>query len=205
MVRQQRAVRTRNALIESAAELFDRDGFEVSSLSTISARAGVSNGALHFHFSNKAALADAVWEAAAERLRGITEQPPATHPLQSLIDATHELCRSLDDDVVLRAGFELCHNKSRTLGDGEETLRLNWQRWVEDILVRADTQGALARDVTARDAAAMVTAATVGLQVLRAQNSHWVSHHTVTRFWSLLLPRLIEPSSHPELVVAGSV
>jgi AcrR family transcriptional regulator len=72
MAQQERAVRTRNALIESAAELFCKDGFDVVSLSTISTRAGVSNGALHFHFASKAALASAVWEAAAQRLRRIT-------------------------------------------------------------------------------------------------------------------------------------
>lgn len=40
MAKQDRAVRTRNALIESAAELFDRDGYEHASLSTISTQAG---------------------------------------------------------------------------------------------------------------------------------------------------------------------
>ncbi|MCX4906285.1 TetR/AcrR family transcriptional regulator [Streptomyces sp. NBC_00878] len=74
MAQQERAVRTRNALIKSAAELFCKDGFDVVSLSTISARAGVSNGALHFHFASKAALASGVWEAAAQRLRRITAE-----------------------------------------------------------------------------------------------------------------------------------
>ena len=55
MVKQERALRTREALIESAAEVFDREGFSVASLTAISSRAGVSNGALHFHFASKAA------------------------------------------------------------------------------------------------------------------------------------------------------
>ncbi|MGI5348325.1 ScbR family autoregulator-binding transcription factor [Streptomyces sp. CA-250714] len=201
MARQERAVRTRNALIESAAELFDRDGFEVASLTTISARAGVSNGALHFHFSNKAALADAVWEAAAQRLRRITARRTA-HPLQCLIDATHALCRGLGNDAVLRAGFELCHAQQKTRGD--ETLRESWQRWVEDVLAQADAEGALVPDVTARDAAATVVAATMGFETLSGQDNRWLSHHTVTRFWTLLLPRLAEESIRETLVVGGS-
>ncbi|WP_159062215.1 TetR family transcriptional regulator, partial [Streptomyces caniscabiei] len=67
MAKQERAVRTRENLIRSAAEVFDREGYAVASITTISARAGVSNGALHFHFASKAALAEAVAEAAALR------------------------------------------------------------------------------------------------------------------------------------------
>ena len=118
MAQQERAVRTRNALIESAAELFSKDGFDVVTLSTISARAGVSNGALHFHFASKAALAAAVWEAAAQRLRQITVEgraggggagmgeggsAEAGGALQVLVDATHALLRGLRHDVILRA------------------------------------------------------------------------------------------------------
>ena len=75
MAKQERAVRTREKLIRSAAEVFDREGYAVASITTISARAGVSNGALHFHFASKAALAEAVAEAAALRLRHLVDRP----------------------------------------------------------------------------------------------------------------------------------
>ncbi|MFG2313276.1 TetR family transcriptional regulator [Streptomyces sp. NPDC048566] len=71
MTRQERAVRTREALIEAAARLFDQDGYEVTSLAAVTALAGVSAGALYFHFATKADLADAVVEAAMARLRSI--------------------------------------------------------------------------------------------------------------------------------------
>lgn len=73
MAKQERAVRTRESLIRSAAETFYREGFAVASLSVISAQAGVSSGALHFHFASKAALADAVETAALDRLRIIAQ------------------------------------------------------------------------------------------------------------------------------------
>ncbi|WP_442813919.1 TetR family transcriptional regulator [Streptomyces sp. NBC_00151] len=69
MAEQERAVRTRERLIGSAAETFCREGFAAASLCVISAQAGVSSGALHFHFAGKAALADAVESAALDRLR----------------------------------------------------------------------------------------------------------------------------------------
>ncbi|MGH4033328.1 ScbR family autoregulator-binding transcription factor [Actinomycetota bacterium Odt1-20B] len=201
MARQERAVRTRNALIESAAELFDRDGFEVASLATISARAGVSNGALHFHFSSKAALADAVGSAAAERLGRIVAQE-TKDALQMLIDATHDLIRGLSQDVVLRAGFDLSDNLEHS-GPGDDLRRI-WQSWVEGILERAAREGRLASGVSAEDVVTAVVAATVGFETLGSQDERWLSHGTLTRFWALMLPRLVESSSLDVLVAAGS-
>ncbi|MFG2840178.1 TetR family transcriptional regulator [Streptomyces zaomyceticus] len=76
MTKQERAVRTRAAVLRSAAEIFDTDGFVSASLSAISQRAGVSNGALHFHFANKGALAEAIEKAAEQRLWRITGPAP---------------------------------------------------------------------------------------------------------------------------------
>lgn len=78
MTRQERAVRTREALIEAAADLFDRDGQEVTSLAAVTAKAQVSAGALYFHFATKADLADAVTRTALSRLRQITGAPATT-------------------------------------------------------------------------------------------------------------------------------
>ncbi|WP_149824892.1 ScbR family autoregulator-binding transcription factor [Streptomyces tailanensis] len=192
MAKQERAVRTRNALIESAAELFDRDGFETASLSMISARAGVSSGALHFHFASKADLADAVGHAAALRLDRITARE-ADDTLQSLIDATYALVAALGRDAVLRAGFGLSDGVGRErAGAG---VRQVWQEWVEGVLVRAAAEGALARGVSAEDAAAVVVAATAGLESLGRHDPRWFSPDSLTRFWRLLLPRLARTSN----------
>lgn len=115
MVKQERAARTRQALIQAAAEVFAEEGFVTASLSTISKRAGVSNGALHFHFANKGMLADAVEAEAAKAVRLITEAARAWQgdSLQAVVDATHELMRSLAHDTVVRGGFELAGDSTR--------------------------------------------------------------------------------------------
>ncbi len=69
MVKQERALRTRRALIHAGAQAFADEGFTAASLTAISRAAGVSNGALHFHFENKMALARAVEEEALAALR----------------------------------------------------------------------------------------------------------------------------------------
>ncbi|MFF6995739.1 ScbR family autoregulator-binding transcription factor [Streptomyces sp. NPDC008313] len=204
MAKQERALRTRNALIESAAELFTRDGYETVPLSAISARAGVSNGALHFHFASKAALAGAVGGAAVLRFGRITaaQRPPgAGGSLQTLIDVSHVLLHALGHDVVLRAGFDLCDGQERCGAD--ENLRRRWQQWVEESLVRAEREGLLARGVAARDVVTVVVAATVGLATLGARDIRWMSPSRLTRFWVLLLPGLARPAALGVLEASG--
>lgn len=192
MAKQERALRTREALVKSAAEVFDREGFRVASLTTISNRAGVSNGALHFHFVSKAALAEAVEEAAGHRLDHITRRATGgPNALQCLVDATHDLARGLREDVVLRAGFGLSSDLS--YGGGQD-LRLEWRRWVEGTLKRADGEGALTENLPAQDVMLAVVAATVGFEVLGTRDAAWLSYRTLTRFWQLLLPRLAPPT-----------
>ncbi|MFD0367786.1 ScbR family autoregulator-binding transcription factor [Streptomyces sp. NPDC059071] len=200
MAKQERAIRTRNALVESAAALFDRDGFEVASLATISARAGVSSGALHFHFPSKVALADAVVAAAGDRLVRITREREAL-PLQSLIDASHELVQGLRSDPVLRAGFALsaCPERTRTARD----LRRVWREWVESVVVRAERAGLLAPDVTAPDVAAAVVAVAAGHEALGHQDPRWLERAPLTRFWTFLLPRVVGAARVGLFVASG--
>ncbi|MEU6862366.1 ScbR family autoregulator-binding transcription factor [Streptomyces sp. NPDC046876] len=203
MAKQERAVRTRDALIGSAAEIFDREGYTVASLTAISSLAGVSNGALHFHFASKAALADAVEAAALLRLADVTgdAHPTGGRRLQALVDATHRLAAALRADVVLRAGFQLCGESVRP---PEEDLRERWRAWVEEAVRRAESAGELRPGVAVADVVAAVVAATVGLEVLGARDTRWLSAATVTRLWRLLLPTLVPSALAADLVPEGS-
>lgn len=60
MARQERAVRTRRAILEAAAAVFDERGYEAATIADILARAGVTKGALYFHFCSKQELAQGV-------------------------------------------------------------------------------------------------------------------------------------------------
>lgn len=203
MVKQERAARTRQALIQAAAEVFAEEGFVTASLSTISRRAGVSNGALHFHFANKGMLADAVEAEASKAVRRITEAARAWQgdSLQTVVDATHELMRSLAHDIVVRGGFELAGDCARR---GEPSLRAQWQHWIEDSLRQAERNGALAEGVSWADSARVIVAATTGFQVLGGDDNSWLSRQNVTRFWEVLLPRLAGRQDLDRLVSSGS-
>ncbi|MFF1699298.1 ScbR family autoregulator-binding transcription factor [Streptomyces sp. NPDC058257] len=206
MTKQERAVRTRNRLIEAAAELFHRDGFEMTSLAMVTARARVSNGALHFHFATKADLAQAVAEVAAARLGRIVDAGAGgggwDRELQRLIDVTHAFVRNLDSDVVLRAGFDLCSVRERAVAGAN--LWEAWHAWVRQALATAETEGGLAPGISAQDAAAAVVAVTVGFEALGAQDARWLSPDPLTRFWHLMLPALAPAPERETLTAAGS-
>ncbi|MFC9653170.1 MULTISPECIES: ScbR family autoregulator-binding transcription factor [unclassified Streptomyces] len=199
MVTQDRAARTRRSLIRAAAEIFAVEGFVPASLTMISRRAGVSNGALHFHFKSKEALAGAVEEEAAREVRLITEcrDGDEVPVLQLLVDATHALMLRLDEDVVLQAGFELSGEHSRL---GGVDLWRQWRGWTEGLLQRASSDGELAHGVSPDAAADVLLAATVGFEVLGARDGkEWISGHTLARFWELMLPGL---AARPDSLIA---
>ncbi|MEU0692379.1 ScbR family autoregulator-binding transcription factor [Streptomyces niveus] len=203
MVRQERAARTRRSLIRAAAETFAEVGFVPASLTVISKRAGVSNGALHFHFANKGVLAEAVEAEAAETVRRLTESARARQgdSLQAVVDATHELMAALAQDVVVRGGFGLAGDIARR---AVSPLHKEWQRWVEDSLCRAERSGALARGVPWTVAARVIVAATTGFEVLGGKDASWLSRQNITRSWELLLPLLADRRDLGTLVCAGS-
>ncbi|MFI9155899.1 ScbR family autoregulator-binding transcription factor [Streptomyces sp. NPDC053367] len=191
MVKQERAVRTRRALVRAGAEVFAREGFVAASLSAISRQAGVSNGALHFHFESKRALAEAVESEALDVVRQVVREAATreVRPLAVLVEATYGLVGRLADDVVVRAGFVLGSDPGR---GAMPAPRREWQRWVEETMRRAGREGWLARGVSPEDAAAAVVAATTGFQVLGGEQRTWLSRERVAGFWDLLLPRLTE-------------
>ncbi|WP_406117823.1 ScbR family autoregulator-binding transcription factor [Streptomyces sp. NBC_00989] len=209
MVKQERAARTRRSLIEAASEVFAEAGFAPASLGAISTRAGVSNGALHFHFANKNMLAEAVEAQAAGTVSAITgaARQRQGESLQAVVDATHGLMDALARDTVLRAGFQLAGDTAARPAASPHALpgpRAQWQHWVEDSLRRAGRGGALAPGVSGADAARVVVAATVGLQVLGAADASWLRRHNVTRLWEVLLPRLAHRRDLAALMSGGT-
>ncbi|MEU5404225.1 ScbR family autoregulator-binding transcription factor [Streptomyces sp. NPDC005963] len=191
MAKQERAVRTRAALIQSAAEVFTTEGYVRASLARISRQARVSSGALHFHFETKRELARAVEDEAARRLRAIAEDLPAGGAwggaLQDLVAATHGLMSRLAGDVVVRAGFEL--GDEPALG-AKAGMRRCWQEWVEQLLARAQREGGLAEGMTPEKVAPAIITATVGFEVLGLGDDEWLSEQRIDAFWDLVLPQL---------------
>ncbi|GGJ44490.1 ScbR family autoregulator-binding transcription factor [Streptomyces brasiliensis] len=203
MVKQVRAARTRRALLQAAAEVFAADGYAMASLPSISARAGVSAGALHFHFSSKALLATEVENAAAEVLRSAVERSRSSSAtwLETLVDATSGLLVAMAADPVVCAGFRLGSDPSRKNGPG---LPGWWRTWVHDLVVQARAAGELADDVSPEGATAVIVAATVGFGALGSREHDWLSPERAGQFWAFVLPRLAASPQQATGAVTGA-
>jgi AcrR family transcriptional regulator len=200
---QERAARTQNALIRSAAELFERHGYEKASLNEISSGAGVSRGALHFHFDTKAEVAGAIESAAARTLRHAVDSSPSggASALQDLTDLSHRLVQLLVWDVVVRAGFLLsCEAGQRARVD----LCQEWQTYVHGFVARAAAEKSLAPGVSQEGVVNAVVATTVGLAVLSRTGKEWLTGRTLTSFWTMLLPSVADPRTAARLNPGGT-
>ncbi|MGW3666490.1 TetR family transcriptional regulator [Streptomyces sp. NPDC005141] len=179
-----KAARTRSRLIRSAATVFAEHGYARAKLSTIAADAGVSRGALHFHFPRKEALADAVEASAAERFAEVTSDwdKSAAQGLSQAVQAFADLYRR---DVTFRAGVLLSCEKDR-----KSTVNLiqRWEEYVTTAVAAAERGSPFSRSGAARHASSAIVAMTVGLAFLWHDNEQWLAESTVSGVWNLLPP-----------------
>ena len=111
---QPRAARTRLAIVGAAADEFDRNGYSGASMARVSRAAGVTVGALTFHFGNKEELAAAVrkqGDAATETaVAAVTARREGS--VQTVISLTLELTGLLESDVAVRAAARLAREQT---------------------------------------------------------------------------------------------
>jgi AcrR family transcriptional regulator len=107
-LRERKRVRTRQALVDAAAELFDKRGYEGTTIADIAAVADVSTRTYFSYFASKEDVlfpeADARVKAA---LTAIDERRPGEHPTAILLRALGELGDAGDDLVGPMAGLRL--------------------------------------------------------------------------------------------------
>ncbi|MGW2252279.1 ScbR family autoregulator-binding transcription factor [Kitasatospora sp. NPDC001660] len=200
MVKQERAGRTRQAVLLAAASTFADVGFESASLVDISRRAGVSKGALYFHFVSKQALADGVRAAAGREIgsAALRTLRAGGSAVQGLIDFSHELARLLREDVVVRAGVQLGragHGPRRTGPAGPPGSDATWRSFtavVHRLLGRAAEAGELRSGTDRRAAAELLTTVAAGLVLLAAEDAGRLRPEAVRGVWTAALPALVD-------------
>lgn len=200
MIKQERAERTREAIIRAAAAVFERDGFTAAPLGDITRRATVTKGALYFHFSSKRELAHAVVDEAADTVHWLLgearRRQGAELPLQVLINLSHALIDRLAGDQVLRAGLRL-GTDADLYPDHDRGLSLDWAAMVDEVLSRPDAGSrdcdgpgsapGLPAPRLGKDALACVL---TGLELLFRRSPQLIEQGALTSVWRLLLPGL---------------
>lgn len=119
------ALETRQIILDAAEQVFHRHGVSGASLNDIAREAGVTRGAIYWHFKNKHDVFLAMTERRrlpieALALRAEDENEP--DPLGRLRDFLVFLLKQVEEDPRQRRVFEILFQKCEFSGDNEQLL-----------------------------------------------------------------------------------
>ena len=127
--------RTRLQILAAARRVFARQGVTRTSLEQIARAAGVTRGAIYWHFADKTALFYAMREQVSLPMvdrTGFAWFPADTaDPLASVERFLLEVLRTLESDPATRETFQIMGFKCEYVGDLERELDLHNNRCTE--------------------------------------------------------------------------
>ena len=113
------AQETRNRILDAAVEVFNRNGVAETSLNDIAREAGVTRGAIYWHFANKVAMFDAMIERLVCPLLfndANRDARLAADPLGFIRAAADEFIGKMLTDISFRRVFEIFWHKCEYIG-----------------------------------------------------------------------------------------
>lgn len=191
MAQQERALRTRASIVRAAAEVFGDIGYEVATISDILKLAGVTKGALYFHFVSKRELAQAVLD---EQVQAVPELPPEPIQLQLLFDQGMLLAHLLKSDVLVRGSVRLTIERGGQAGPDRRGPYLRWAEVTRDRLEKADEAGELLPHAAIEEVAQLLVGAFAGVQGMsQALTGYTDVHERVAVLYQCVLPTIAVP------------
>jgi TetR/AcrR family transcriptional regulator, transcriptional repressor for nem operon len=168
--------RTRGRLLRAAFEEMHRSGFRNADLDAILARAGVTKGALYYHFDNKEALGYAV----VDEVMTSDLHQKWVHPLRNAKNPIDVLVRIVQSESLKREDIQRsCPllNLSQEMSGLDEGFRRktaklfkDWHDAIAEALCEGQKRGMVRSDVNVNETATFLIAAYEGYVVL-AKNS----------------------------------
>jgi AcrR family transcriptional regulator len=187
---QDRAIRTRQAILSAAAKVFEERGYQAATITEILAVAGVTKGALYFHFQSKEDLAEGVLSEQDQQL----SVPERACKVQEFVDSVLLHAHRLRTDPMVRAGVRLTLDQ-RAEGLDRSGPFLRWGDIGRHLLQRAQAQGELLPHVTPSETADVVVGSFAGIQSMSQALSDY--QDLMERTSSLLrhlLPSVVQSS-----------
>lgn len=190
VAKQDRAIRTRQTILEAAAVVFERQGYQAATITEILKVAGVTKGALYFHFQSKEELALGVFDAQEPP----EQVPPQPLKLQELVDMGLWFTYRLRTNLLTRAGVRLSMDQQAHTLDRRGPF-LRWREMLLGLLNQAQENGELLPHVNTAEAAELIMGAFTGIQVVSQTLSDYADLEE--RYISMqrhILPSLTVPS-----------
>ncbi|MCF3184610.1 TetR/AcrR family transcriptional regulator, partial [Streptomyces polychromogenes] len=194
---------TRQAILDGAAIAFDHAGFGGTSLSDVVKHAGVTKGALYFHFPSKQALARTLVDEQFQVSEGVPEtvEDPG---LQTVIDLTHQMAFGLRTNVRIRAGIRLVIEFG-SFTDPDPSPYNAWIETCRSCLTPAQERGDVLPSVDVSDLSTFLVGSFTGIQVTsHVRTGREDLHARVVDLWTYLLPGIVPPDRLALFDPAGS-
>jgi len=166
------ALETRERLLDAGEVVFRQRGATRTSLAEIAAAAGVTRGAVYWHFKDKAALFHAMCDRAPLPLDTLFERAGETAPTKPR-QTLRELCvgalQLLATDARTQAVFEVIFHKTEMVDElagvatSHQDKRCRCLSQIEAIVRRCAEAGELPHDIDAALAAQGINALMVGI------------------------------------------
>lgn len=187
--------------MRGAAETFEKQGYVGASVGTIIENAGLTKGALYFHFRSKDELArhivaeqHAISIAAVEAIG--REEALA---IEQIVMLCHEMARQIVHDPIVRAGIRITLELSAD-EQGPTDPYLDWINACEQLARRAIEQGDLRSDIDPPRFARFVIGAFTGVHTVSQVLAHRTDlEQRVDDMWMFLLPGIMPEDRHPDI------
>ena len=192
-------VERREQILVAAAEEFDRVGYGAATTTAVARNAGVSQGALHFHFGTKLQLALAVIDEQNARTFAVVSHTQSS-PVCALVDASRGIADLLLTDPVVRAGIRL----SLERGEFSGATASFYEQWIADIVDvfrLAFAAGELRTDLTAEQLGATTVPYFTGVQLVSGVRTGRADlYPSVVTLWRVLLAGIAAPRHRERLL-----
>ncbi|RVW08020.1 TetR/AcrR family transcriptional regulator [Prescottella agglutinans] len=194
MLKQERALITRQQIVNGAAEMFDRVGYERASLAEIVELSGITKGALYFHFKSKDDLAGVVIEEQhAISMKAVEAISSSGAPaLEQLVMLCYEMSREIIEDSIVRAGIRLTLEMSAVGGPREPYV--DWIASCEHVAAAAVAEGDVVDTVVPAELGRFIVGAFTGVQMVsNVLTGREDLYERIDQMLTLVLPGIMPP------------
>ncbi|WP_034089620.1 ScbR family autoregulator-binding transcription factor [Streptacidiphilus albus] len=164
-LKQERARNTRRTILDAAAQVFAEKGFAAMTLQDVAERAGLTKGALYFHFSNKESLAVEIVNIYLERWQPLIDsvEQAGLSPLETLVEILDRTAEVFRTEVPIQAAARLQIERSLIHAD-VPTPYVGWIAVMTELAEQAKEAGELREGLDPAVAARVIVSSFFGMQ-----------------------------------------
>ena len=194
MAKQARAHATRESIIQAAGRVFAGQSYSTATMADVIAEAGVTQGALYFHFESKHDLAVALIQRQHAASYGGDGGPAESTGLRALVVMSVALAAQIQSDPVVQGGLRLSTESSELFPEYASRPYLDWIDGCTVLIQQAIDQGDIDPTDSAATSARYLMSTFTGVQVVSRALTNWEDlFDRLSEMWQIVLRALLVP------------